>query len=229
VAPGSITGLIGPNGAGKSTLFGVIAGFLKPTSGRVLLDGVAIQGESDWRSFRRGLVRTFQIPRPIRDMTVLENLMLVPQGQAGEQLLSAWFRRGAIRRQEIRLRERAREVLDFVGLLGLAGEPAGILSGGQLKLLELGRALIAEPRIVLLDEPGAGVNPALLDEITDRVARMNAAGITFLIIEHNMELVMSLCSTVLVMAQGRLMTQGTPEMVQRDPRVLAAVLGGAPA
>jgi branched-chain amino acid transport system ATP-binding protein len=229
VAAGSITGLIGPNGAGKSTMFAVMAGFLKPSSGRVLFDGVAIEGEANWRTFRRGLVRTFQIPRPIRDMTVLENLMLVPQGQTGERLLSAWLRRGTIRREEIRLREQAREVLDFVGLRHLAQGPAGILSGGQLKLLELGRALMAQPRMVLLDEPAAGVNPALLAEIADRIARMNARGISFLIIEHNMELVMSLCSTVLVMMQGRLLMQGTPEEVQRDPRVLAAVLGGAPA
>jgi branched-chain amino acid transport system ATP-binding protein len=229
VARGTITGLIGPNGAGKTTLFNMLAGNLKPTAGRIRFDGERIDGLPNHCIFRKGLVRTFQIPRPFAEMTVLENLMLVPADQEGERFWNTWFRPGTVRKRERAIRARARELLDFIGLMRLANEPARTLSGGQLKLLEIGRALMAEPKMLLLDEPGAGVNPTLLGEIVERIAALNARGITFLIIEHNIDLVMTLCRPVVVMVQSRVLTQGEPGTVRRDPRVLEAYLGGAPA
>jgi branched-chain amino acid transport system ATP-binding protein len=177
--------------------------------------------------FRRGLARTFQIPRPFPEMTVLENVMVAPLGQAGERFWANWLAPGRVARQERAVAERARHWLDFVGLAGLAHQPARVLSGGQRKLLELARVLVAEPRLILLDEPGAGVNPTLLDQIVERIAALNRQGVTFLIIEHNMDLVMSLCRPVLVMAQGRLIASGTAAEVRADPRVVEAYLGGA--
>ncbi|MDE2614638.1 MAG: ABC transporter ATP-binding protein [Burkholderiales bacterium] len=228
LAAHTITGLIGPNGAGKTTLFNTIAGVHRPTSGTISFLGRAIGGESPHRIFDAGLVRTFQIPRPFAGMTVLENVMLVPSAQAGERFWNNWFGRTRVRAQESAVRERAREVLQFVGLERLAGEFAKNLSGGQQKLLELARVLMAEPQLILLDEPGAGVNPTLLVTIMDKLHELHARGITFLIIEHNMDLVMQLCDPVLVLAQGRLLLEGKPEIVRNDPRVLEAYLGGAP-
>jgi branched-chain amino acid transport system ATP-binding protein len=222
----TITGLIGPNGAGKTTLFNTIAGVHRPTSGSISFFGQRIGGLPPHRIFHAGLVRTFQIPRPFAGMTVLENTMLVPAAQAGEHFWNNWIARGQVRAQERRLRQQAREVLDFVGLERLSGEYAKNLSGGQQKLLELARVLMAQPRLILLDEPGAGVNPTLLVTIMDKLRELNARGITFLIIEHNMDLIMSLCNPVLVMAQGRLLLEGPPELVRNDPRVLEAYLGG---
>jgi branched-chain amino acid transport system ATP-binding protein len=229
VERGTITGLIGPNGAGKTTLFNCLAGALKPTSGRLEFEGSRIDGLSPDRIFRRGLARTFQIPRPFPEMTVLENVMLAPTGQAGERFWANWLIPAKVAAQERALAEKARHWIDFVGLSQLAREPARVLSGGQRKLLELARVLMADPRLILLDEPGAGVNPALLDTIVARIEALNAQGITFLIIEHNMDLVMSLCRPILVMAQGRLLLAGTADEVQADPRVVEAYLGGAPA
>lgn len=222
------TGLIGPNGAGKTTLFNTIAGLHRPTSGEISFLGQRIGGFAPHRIFHEGLVRTFQIPRPFAAMTVLENSMLVPTRQAGERFWNNWFSRPRVRAEERACRERAQEVLAFVGLAPLAGEYAKNLSGGQQKLLELARVLMADPKLILLDEPGAGVNPTLLVTIMDKLRELNARGITLLIIEHNMDLIMTLCDPVLVMAQGKLILEGPPAAVRSDPRVLEAYLGGVP-
>lgn len=224
----TITGLIGPNGAGKTTLFNTIAGVHRPTSGTISFLGRRISGLAPHRIFDAGLARTFQIPRPFAEMTVLENMMLVPIRQSGERFWNNWIARNRVRAEERRARARARELLDFVGLEKLSGEFAKNLSGGQQKLLELARVMMADPQLILLDEPGAGVNPTLLATIMDRLQELHARGITFLIIEHNMDLVMQLCNPVLVLAQGRLLLEGAPEAVQADPRVLEAYLGGEP-
>jgi len=225
----TITGLIGPNGAGKTTLFDTIAGMHRPTSGHIAFRGQRVTGLAPHRIFHLGLVRTFQIPRPFPEMTVLENVMVVPARQSGERFWNNWVARPRVRSEERALRARAQEVLAFFELERLAGDCAKNLSGGQQKLLELARVLMAEPRLVLLDEPGAGVNPTLLQTIVDKLRALNARGITFLVIEHNMDFVMSLCDPILVMAQGRLIQQGNPEQVRSDPRVLDAYLGGATA
>ena len=225
LARGAIGGLIGPNGAGKTTLFNCLAGHLKPSAGTVLLDGQSIGGASPSRIFGAGLARTFQIPRPFPEMSVIENVMLAPTGQLGERFWANWLRPRAVAAQERRTRDAARHWLDFVGLTTLQDQPARVLSGGQRKLLELARVMVAEPKLVLLDEPGAGVNPALLDQIVDKVGVLNRQGVTFLIIEHNMDLVMTLCNPVMVMAQGRLLVSGDAASVLRDPRVVEAYLG----
>jgi len=226
---GAITGLIGPNGAGKTTLFNCLAGAMAPTRGRITLAGHDITGATPARIFAAGLARTFQIPRPFPALSVLENVMLAPRGQLGERPWANWLRPAAVAAEERRTREAALHWLDFVGLVRLAGQPARVLSGGQRKLLELARVMVARPQLVLLDEPGAGVNPALLDQIVDMIARLNREqGVSFLVIEHNMDLVAGLCNPVLVMAEGRLLTQGTPQAVLSDPRVVEAYLG-APA
>lgn len=225
LARGAIGGLVGPNGAGKTTLFNCLAGALQPTSGQVKLDGRDITGASPDRVFAAGLARTFQIPRPFPEMSVLDNVMLAPRGQLGERFWANWLRPRAVAQQEREVQAAARHWLDFVGLSALAAEPARVLSGGQRKLLELARVMVAEPKLVLLDEPGAGVNPALLDQIVDRVAELNRQGVTFLVIEHNMDLVATLCNPVMVMAQGRMLAQGPADAVLRDERVVQAYLG----
>jgi branched-chain amino acid transport system ATP-binding protein len=225
LARGTITGLIGPNGAGKTTLFNLIAASLAPDRGTITLDGERIDGARPDEVFARGLARTFQIPRPFPAMTVLENVMLAPQGQQGERFWANWLKPGAVAAEERRNRDAAMHWLDFVGLARLAQQPASVLSGGQRKLLELARVLVAEPKLILLDEPGAGVSPPLLEVIMWKIADLNARGITFLIIEHNMDLVMTLCRPVMVLAQGRKLLEGPPEEVKRDPRVIEAYLG----
>ncbi|MEX2502352.1 MAG: ABC transporter ATP-binding protein [Trueperaceae bacterium] len=227
VRRGTITGLIGPNGAGKTTLFSLISGFVQPTEGRVLFDGRDVTGWPPHRIFREGLCRTFQIPREHGSMTVLENLMLVPKDQIGERFWGPLLRPGAVRRQEAAIRDRAREVLAFLKLEPLTHEHARSLSGGQKKLLEIARTLMADPKLVLLDEPAAGVNPTLMGEIRDRIEELKRdRGITFLLIEHDMQLVMDLCDPVMVMNQGTDLAVGPPAQVRTDPRVLEAYLGG---
>jgi branched-chain amino acid transport system ATP-binding protein len=229
VAAGDIVGLIGPNGAGKTTLFNCIAGTVKPSSGRILLNGRRIEGEPAHKRLSHGLCRTFQIPRPFPQMTLLENLLVAAKGQSGERILPNWLMPGTIAREERAHVEKAMALLEFVTLARLAHEPARVLSGGQRKLLELARAMMAEPTLVLLDEPAAGVNPSLTETIMSRIVELNRRGIAFLIIEHNMDLIARLCRHIFVMANGRLLTEGDPASVVRDRRVVEAYLGGAAA
>jgi branched-chain amino acid transport system ATP-binding protein len=224
-----ITGLIGPNGAGKTTLFNLIAGTLQPSRGSVEFECRRIDSRPPHAVFAAGIARTFQIPRPFAAMTVLENLMVAPGRQSGESFWRNWLGPRGVAAEERAHREKARELLAFVGLEKLANEPARILSGGQRKLLELARVLMAEPKLILLDEPGAGINPTLLATMVDKIAALRRNGIGFLVIEHNMDLVMGLCEPILVMANGALLMEGTAQEVRGDPRVLEAYLGGAAA
>src|SRR5215470_14811895 len=229
VARGEIAGLIGPNVAVKTTMFNLLAGSLRPSGGRIVLEGRSIENAPAHGRLGIGLCRTFQIPRPFPDMTVLENLLLAAPRQVGERILPNWFFAARVHCEERRNLEKAAALLDFVDLGRLARAPARTLSGGQRKLLELARVLMADPQIVLLDEPAAGVNPTLLETIIARIQDINRRGVTLLIIEHNMDLIARLCSRVFVMASGRLLCQGTPEEVAGDARVIDAYLGGAPA
>jgi branched-chain amino acid transport system ATP-binding protein len=229
VERGEIVGLIGPNGAGKTTMFNLIAGSVRPSAGEIVLKGQPIQDVPPHTRIRLGLGRTFQIPRPFAAMTVLENLLLAAQGQSGESILPNWFSPRRVAAEERRNNEKAAALLDLVELTRLAHEPAKSLSGGQRKLLELARILMADPEIILLDEPAAGVNPTLLEVLIAKIAEINRRGVTFLIIEHNMDLVSRLCARALVMAGGRLMCEGAPQDFARDPRVIEAFLGGVTA
>lgn len=226
IEEGSITGLIGPNGAGKSTLFNVIAGLHKPTSGKVFLDGVDITGLEPHELFAKGLLRTFQIAHEFSTLTVRENLMVVPPGRPGEKLVNVWFRPSAVKRADAKLLEKADEVLEFLKLTHVADELAGNLSGGQKKLLELGRTMMVDPKIVFLDEVGAGVNRTLLYEIGDAIMRLNKErGYTFCMIEHDMEFISRLCDPVIVMAEGAVLATGTPEEIKSNNEVIEAYLG----
>ena len=226
IPEGSITGLVGPNGAGKTTLFNVIAGNLRPSSGRVTMAGRDITGLPPHDLFHLGLLRTFQIAHEFATMTVRENLMTVPGHQIGESVWNAWFRRGAIREEERRLAARADEVLDFLTIAHLADERAGNLSGGQKKLLELGRTMMTDARVVFLDEVGAGVNRTLLGTIGDAIRRLNEErGYTFCMIEHDMEFIGRLCDPVIVMAEGRVLAEGAMDEILADERVIEAYLG----
>ncbi|HYM99490.1 MAG TPA: ABC transporter ATP-binding protein [Aestuariivirgaceae bacterium] len=226
VRAGEIAGLIGPNGAGKTTLFNLIAGSLRPTSGEIHIAGDEITDEKPFQRMARGLGRSFQIPRPFAEMTLLENMLTAAQGQLGERVISNWIVPRRVAREERANAEKALSLLQFLGLGRMAQDPARILSGGQRKLLELGRVLMADPKLILLDEPGAGVNPVLLDTIIDRIAEINRKGVTVFIIEHNMELVSRLCRHVFVMAGGRILFEGSPAAAVRDPSVIDAYLGG---
>jgi branched-chain amino acid transport system ATP-binding protein len=226
IKTGSITGLIGPNGAGKTTLFNVIAGRLPPTSGRVLMDGEDITSLPPHVLFSKGLLRTFQIAHEFSSMTVRENLMMVPADQAGETLWNTWFNRRAVAEEEARIRAKADEVLDFLTISHLADQKAGQISGGQKKLLELGRTMMVDAKIVFLDEVGAGVNRTLLNTIGDAIIRLNKErGYTFCVIEHDMDFIARLCNPVIVMAEGHVLAQGTPAEVKADERVIEAYLG----
>ncbi|TCS61124.1 amino acid/amide ABC transporter ATP-binding protein 1 (HAAT family) [Primorskyibacter sedentarius] len=226
IATGSITGLVGPNGAGKTTLFNVIAGVLEPTSGQVRMDGDDITGLPPHVLFHKGLLRTFQIAHEFSSMTCRENLMMVPGGQSGETLWNAWFQRGRIAQEEETLLKKADEVLDFLTISHLKNERAGNLSGGQKKLLELGRTMMVDAKIVFLDEVGAGVNRTLLNTIGDAILRLNQErGYTFCMIEHDMDFIGRLCDPVIVMAEGKVLAQGTIDEIKANEAVIEAYLG----
>ncbi|MEW9919790.1 ABC transporter ATP-binding protein [Marimonas sp. MJW-29] len=222
---GTMTGLIGPNGAGKTTFFNLLAGALKPTGGSVHFDGQDVTGMSPDRLFHLGLTRTFQIPRPFCRLSVLENLLLTPPRQSGETITGAVFRRGRMRAEERKMREKAMGILDFMTLADLADHPAGKISGGQTKLLELARALMGDPALILLDEPAAGVNPSLTNILIDRIEALNRQGLTFFIIEHDMDFVMRHCAPVIALAEGRVVFHGSAEEAQADEGLLDAYLG----
>lgn len=229
VEMGSVTGLIGPNGAGKSTLFNVLAGLLKPTAGRVTFEGRDITDEPPHRLFKQGVLRTFQIAHEFSNMTVLENLMMVPDEQSGEDLMSAWFRPSRVAAEELAVRQKAEDVIDFLKIRHVRNELAGNLSGGQKKLLELGRTMMVDARIVLLDEIAAGVNRTLLNDLMGNIERLNREmGYTFFVIEHDMDMIGRLCDPVIVMASGTVMTQGHIEDIKADQRVIDAYFGGSP-
>lgn len=227
VEQGAITGLIGPNGAGKSTLFNLIAGALTPDSGQIRLDGEEISGLSADQRFHKGLLRTFQIAHEFSHLSALENLMMVPAGQPGETLFSTWLKPAQVREHEASVKRRALEVIDFVGLRHVRNELAGNLSGGQKKLLELGRTMMTDARVVLLDEIAAGVNRTLLGDLMTNIERLNREmGYTFLVIEHDMDMIARLCDPVIVLAQGSVMMQGTIDEVQNNTEVIEAYFGG---
>ncbi|NKC29322.1 ABC transporter ATP-binding protein [Roseomonas sp. BU-1] len=226
VRPGTVTALIGPNGAGKSTAFQCISGVIRPDSGQVRLDGRDITGWRPDRITGAGLVRSFQIARGIPRLTVLENLLLYGPAQPGEGVAAAILRPAAMRAREEALRERAKAVAARLNLTRVLDNQAAALSGGQKKLMEIGRALMAEPRLLLLDEPVAGVNPSLSAEIASHIASLRDEGMTVLIVEHHMDFIASLCDPVIVMAEGRRLTEGSFAEVAADPRVQEAYMGG---
>ena len=222
----SITGLIGPNGAGKTTLFNVIAGTFPPSAGRVLLAGEDVTGLKPHQLFDKGLLRTFQIAQEFKSLSVTENLMMVPGGQSGERLWDAVFRRRQVALEDQRIRERALEVIEFLNLGAVANELAGNLSGGQKKLLELGRTMMTDAKIVFLDEVGAGVNRTLLNAIGDSIQRLNREqGYTFCMIEHDIDFIGRMCDPVIVMAEGTVLAQGDIASIKADERVIEAYLG----
>ena len=226
IGKGSITGLIGPNGAGKTTLFNTIAGLYEPTSGQVYLGAEDITGLKPHQLFNKGLLRTFQIAHEFSRLSVVENLMMVPGNQSGEYLINAWFRRSEVEREESAIHDRAMEVIDFLNLNHIADELAGNLSGGQKKLLELGRTMMVDARIVFLDEVGAGVNRTLLREIGDAIVKLNEEkGYTFCMIEHDMDFIGRMCDPVICMAEGAVLAEGTAEEVQNNEEVIEAYLG----
>lgn len=223
---GRMTGLIGPNGAGKSTLFNLLTGFIHPDAGKIYFKGKCITHQCPQKRFRQGLVRSFQIPQEFTHLTVIENLMVVPARQIGESLPLAWLRPRRVARQEAELREKAEDVLDFLDLMPLRDEAAGTLSGGQRKLLELGRTIMADAELILLDEPGAGVNRTLLKTLCEKIEILNAErGLTFCIIEHDMDVIARLCDPIIVMAQGRILAQGDFASIRNNPEIQEAYLG----
>jgi len=228
VRRGTLTGIIGPNGAGKTTYFNLLAGAYRPTSGKVLFEGQDVTRLAAWRRARRGIARTFQLTRALSRMTVRENLMLAPDGQVGERVWGPLFAAPQVRHEEEALRRKADEMLSLFELTRLADSYAGSLSGGQKKLLELARALMREPRLVLMDEPMAGVNPTLARKLLDKVeALRRERGITFVLVEHNLEAVFERCHPIVVMATGRKLIEGDAATVRAHPDVIEAYLGGA--
>ena len=226
VEKGSITGLIGPNGAGKTTLFNIIAGNLQSDSGEVVLQDEKISGLKSHELFYKGVLRTFQIAHEFTSLTVLENLMMVPGNQLGEKLLYTWLNHSKVKKQEEEIRSKAVEVINFLNLTHLTQELAGNLSGGQKKLLELGRTMMVDAKLVLLDEVGAGVNRTLLKDISEAIIRLNKEkNYTFFVIEHDMELISKLCETVIVMAEGSVLYQGSFDEVKSNEAVIEAYLG----
>ena len=226
VRRGSITGLIGPNGAGKSTLFNLVAGNIAPDSGTIIFDGKDITGLPPYELFGRGMLRTFQIAHEFSNMTALENLMVVPDGQLGESLVTTWLMPGAVKRRDIAVRQKANDVIDFLKLAHVKHELAGNLSGGQKKLLELGRTMMVDAKVVLLDEVAAGVNRTLLQDLAANIERMNQElGYTFFVIEHDMDLIGRLCDPVIVMAQGEKIAEGPMAEIRANPAIVEAYFG----
>ena len=226
IKKGSITGVIGPNGSGKTTLFNLIAGNLKPNEGKVYLFEEDITGVPSYELFSKGLLRTFQIAHEFTHLTVLENLMMVPGSQSGEKLMNAWFKSKIVQSQEQVIKQKAMKVIKFLNLTHLARELAGNLSGGQKKLLELGRTMMVDAKVVLLDEVAAGVNRTLLKEISKAILRLNKEkGYTFCMIEHDMDFISRMCNPVIVMSEGTVLFQGTPDQVKNNEQVIESYLG----
>ena len=226
IKKGSITGVIGPNGSGKTTLFNLIAGNLKTSKGTVLFNNEDITDVPAYELFSKGLLRTFQIAHEFTNLTVLENLMMVPGNQSGENIVNALLKRGLVNQEEEQIRRKAYEVIDFLNLKHLANELAGNLSGGQKKLLELGRTMMVDAKLVLLDEVGAGVNKTLLKDIGTSIQRLNKEkGYTFCMIEHDMDFINRLCNPVIVMAEGSVLFEGTSDEVKKNDQVIESYLG----
>ncbi len=226
VRRGSITGVIGPNGAGKTTTLNMIAGELRPSGGEILFDGVDIAGKRPYRIARLGVGRTFQLARELGRLTVMENVCLAPQGQRGESLLWSILRGKAVREQERRVQDKARDVLHTFNLYEKRNDLAATLSGGQKKLLEIARAVMAEPKLLLMDEPTAGVNPALRDRLLDHIRAIHGQGLSVIIVEHNLSVIEDLCDDVIVMTAGKVLKRGTMAELRSDDEVIAAYLGG---
>jgi ABC-type branched-subunit amino acid transport system ATPase component len=227
IATGSITGIIGPNGAGKSTLFNVLSGHIRADAGEVSFDGKRVAGLRPDQLARAGLVRTFQISRELGALTVLENLLLAAPDQAGESSLRSLFQPARVKAQERESFMKAAALIAEMGLSALIDSPARALSGGQKKLLELARALMLEPRLILLDEPAAGVSPPMISLLCDTIKRLNRQGISFAVVEHDMDMVAALCDRIYFLANGRTLVAGTYREVVADPRVMQAYLGAA--
>ena len=226
IKKGTITGIIGPNGSGKSTLFNLIAGSLKPNDGKVMFNNKNITGLPSYELFSRGILRTFQIAHEFTNLTVLENLMMVPSNQSGEKLINAIFMRKKFKSEEDEIRKKAYEVIEFLNLKHLSNEIAGNLSGGQKKLLELGRTMMVDSKLVLLDEVGAGVNRTLLKDLGTAILRLNKEkGYTFCMIEHDMDFISRMCNPVIVLSEGSVLFQGTPEEVKNNELVIESYLG----
>ena len=228
IKKGSITGVIGPNGSGKTTLFNLIAGNLKPNSGQVMFNNEEITSIPSYELFSKGLLRTFQIAHEFTNLTVLENLMMVPGNQSGEKLMTALLNPKLVKKEEEVVKQKAYEVIDFLNLKHLSNELAGNLSGGQKKLLELGRTMMVDAKIVLLDEVGAGVNRTLLKDIGTAIQRLNKEkGYTFCMIEHDMDFIKRMCDPVIVMAEGSVLFEGKPSEVMKNEKVIESYLGRA--
>ena len=226
IKKGSITGIIGPNGSGKTTLFNLIAGNLKSSQGKVLFNNEDITNVPSYELFSKGVLRTFQIAHEFTNLTVLENLMMVPGGQSGEKLVNALFKPSLVKKEEKNVKEKALKVIDFLNLKHLSNELAGNLSGGQKKLLELGRTMMVDAKLVLLDEVGAGVNRTLLKEIGSAILKIKKEqGYTFCMIEHDMEFISRLCDPVIVLAEGSVLFEGTPDEVKKNEKVIDSYLG----
>ncbi|MEL6927121.1 MAG: ABC transporter ATP-binding protein [Cyanobacteria bacterium J06600_6] len=225
VAPGSITGLIGPNGAGKTTLFNLLANFIEADAGEIWFDNQPIHNLPPYRIANLGFIRTFQVARVLSRLSVLENMLLATPNQTGENFFQVWLQQSKLRAEERVNRAKAMDILESVGLVEKAHDYAGALSGGQRKLLEMARTLMTDPKLILLDEPAAGVNPTLINQICEHIVNWNQQGISFLIIEHNMDVIMSLCDRVWVLAEGTNLASGTPAEIQSNEQVLEAYLG----
>ena len=226
IKKGSITGIIGPNGSGKTTLFNLISGNLKSSQGTVLFNNEDITNIPSYELFSKGVLRTFQIAHEFTNLTVLENLMMVPGGQSGEKLVNALFKPSLVKKEEIKVKEKALKVIDFLNLKHLSNELAGNLSGGQKKLLELGRTMMVDAKLVLLDEVGAVVNRTLLKDIGSAILRLNKEqGYTFCMIEHDMEFISRLCNPVIVLSEGSVLFEGTPDQVKKNEKVIDSYLG----